>query len=159
MGSAWSWPGSAGSLTGRSWTAWEDSPALQVIPRPGGDTGGFYRWANPKTDRYRGKHPARFVDLRVLAGALGGGQVETPADAARLFDLTWPEPSDDPVARLRAEAAALGELATALFRAIVAAAPGLDPAAVQSFGTDRHPPARRSGCQATVGQDPPAAPE
>lgn len=126
-----------------------DWPGLQVREL---GAGFAYSWTAPKSAvaRYRGSGPARFVDLRVLASALCGHDLDDPGQAAQLFGVAWPKPVGEPLARLRAETRALSLLYGALAAALVQVAPGLDPAWVFSFGTLATHALREAGVSAPL---------
>jgi hypothetical protein len=124
----------AGGLWRWSWLR----PTLMVTPRGPGQAGAFYRWVetNDPLGRARLKWPPRaMVDLRILTGALCGHDLDDPAQASRMFGITWPEDVADPVERLRLEARALVELYGQCVYALAEIAPGMHPADAHSFGS------------------------
>lgn len=122
----------------RRWANSFDHARLKITAQGGGRSGALFQWGVPvdKAARYRGKARADFLDLRVLTSALSGSDLDDPAQACAWFDVPYPtREGPDPVAGVRAEAAALVGLYGAVMGALVAAAPGLAARDVWSFGS------------------------
>lgn len=119
------------------WVQSWNHPRLIAVSHGAGINGAHLRWGSVKNPeaRTRIRRQARFVDLLILAGALCGAELESPAQGARVFGVDWPTGITDLVARLRAEAGALARLYGALLSALAEAAPGLHPADTYSFGS------------------------
>jgi hypothetical protein len=125
-------------LPGGRWRWSWRYPTLMVTPRGPGQAGAFYRWVTPKDPRGRTrlKWPRRaMVDLRTLTGALCGDDLDDPAQACRMFGISWPENVPNPVERLRLEARALVDLYGQCVYALAEIAPGMHPADAHSFGS------------------------
>lgn len=124
-----------GILVGDRWAPSWDHPRLTIIARAGGRSGAFFSWTAPKLDPYKGKRPADFLDLRVLASALAGVDLDDPAQACTWFGVLWPAATGVEIVDLRAEAAALAHLYAVLLEALAQVAPGMAPRDVWSFGS------------------------
>lgn len=148
-------PGAAGRPGGRSGAGkWRWMLAGTVIRKKDGQPadsfdwpalyaasfgrGVAFGWGTPRHEaaHSRSKRRPRFIDLKRLAAALAGTDgFAHPSEAASVFGTSWPNETGDELADLRAEAAALCELAAALFRALELVAPGMDPSTVWTFGS------------------------
>jgi hypothetical protein len=124
-----------GILVDERWAPSWDHPRLTITARFGGQSGAFFSWTAPKLDKYEGKRPADFLDLRVLASALAGVDLDDTAQACSWFGVLWPAATCDAIADLRAEAAALAQLYAVLLEALAQVAPGMAPRDVWSFGS------------------------
>lgn len=130
--------GGTGTYRDGVWVPSWHYPRLTMTPRSGGQPGAFLGWVPPRDPTAwttRRAVPADFLDLQVLASAVAGTDVDDPAQACDLFAVTWPGQLDEPVDRLRAEAAALAHLYGAVIGALVSVAPALAPRDVWSFGS------------------------
>jgi hypothetical protein len=120
---------------------WKDSDyraRMRARSRGVAAPGAFVAWGVPKDKASRlrrDRRPGAFIDLPVLCGTVCGGEVESPAHAADLLGVSWPDVAVDEVNRLRAEAGALAHLYTAACVALDKAAPGLRPERAWSAGS------------------------
>lgn len=107
-------------------------PQLLIDPRDAG--GAFIQWGTPHHEsarRFDGRlfRRGRFVDVRVMASALAGGQVESLAGACDVLGIT--PPTGDGIDRLRAETGTI----TDLFREGSRLLAGLGVAPWKAFST------------------------
>ena len=118
---------------------WKDSkycPRLRMTTRGGGGAGAFLQWLPPRDEssQRRGAPPS-FVDVSVLAGAVCGGELTGPDQAASLLEVTWPNGEEGRWDAERAVGAAMVDLYSAACRRLQELAPGLPAHRAWSAGS------------------------